>query len=164
MRRPLQAKVTAKDAASPRYLFLFLCILSRTMAFQPGFLPSATYKTNTPIFWAGMVLAGVIITGLVFFLYDHYNYKHQAKITKEKARAEAVVSSLFPKHVGDRLLQDHSSEGQSTRSDSDCDVDKQQSKPMAEVFPSATVLFADISVSFRNQISHLLALEWHVLL
>ena len=119
---------------------------------------ASAYITQTPIFYAGVVLAGFVFLGLCFFIYDYYNHKKHVRVTREKARAEAVVSSLFPKHVGARLLQDsHSSnvgstqktvKSSETESPEDDHEEQQRSKPMADLFPSATVMFADIAGTF----------------
>ncbi|CAB9519277.1 Receptor-type guanylate cyclase gcy [Seminavis robusta] len=97
------------------------------------------YMTNTPILWAGVVLSLFVVIGLAFALYDFYNHKKQVRISMEKERAEAVVSSLFPKHVGNQLLEEQARDTEWQAIDQE-----RRAKPLAELFPSATIMFADL--------------------
>ncbi|CAB9519276.1 Receptor-type guanylate cyclase gcy [Seminavis robusta] len=109
------------------------------LVISPAEAFAEAYLTNAPILWAGMVLVFFVTAGVAFFLYDFYIHKQQVKISKEKARAEAVVTSLFPEHVGQKLMEELDRDD-----DWQADVRQRQDKPLAELFPSATIMFADI--------------------
>lgn len=65
-------------------------------------------SARTEIFM--VVLAGVFIgTAFVFFVYVTYVQRRQKKIMDTAIRTSAVVSSLFPSNVRDRILDDAAS-------------------------------------------------------
>lgn len=107
---------------------------------------SSYYKTNAPLKWAGIVWAVMALCGAIFLLYDYFNYKKQAQIAEEKKRAEAVVTSLFPEQIGQKLLEDQQRTSNAQKSQNEWQVQQEeQDKPLAELFPSASIYFADIA-------------------
>ncbi|CAB9505432.1 Receptor-type guanylate cyclase gcy [Seminavis robusta] len=107
------------------------------LVISPAEVFAEAYLTNKPLLWAGLVLAMCLTGSLAFFLYDCYLHRQQVQIAKEKVRAEAVVTSLFPEHVGQKLMEEQGKD--------EWQADAQrQDKPLAELFPSATIMFADI--------------------
>lgn len=98
------------------------------------------------------------------------------KVENVAARSNAIVSSLFPSNVRDRLLAENLevqvSKGKS-RSKTDGngslnDVAVYKSKPIADLFPETTVLFGDIvgftawsSVRDPTQVFTLLETVYH---
>jgi class 3 adenylate cyclase len=83
------------------------------------------------------------------------------------ARSSAIVSSLFPSNVRDRLMaQDH--EADRERRDARGVGGIYKSKPIADLFPETTVLFGDIvgftawsSVRDPTQVFTLLETVYH---
>ena len=107
------------------------------------------------------------LTSAVFILYDVLVSKRQQRVEASAARSNALVSSLFPAQVRDRLLEQNnngaSAKGRPNRhtnvtksSNDSVEVKRKTSyeedvtsklletKPIADLFPNATVLFADI--------------------
>jgi hypothetical protein len=105
-----------------------------------------------------------MITGL-FIIFDGLVGRHQKKMVAATKQSDAIVRSLFPDAVADRLYEEarkkelekvqhqtFESKNKQLRSfmksptlltDSN-DVDNiHQSKPIAELFPDTTILFAD---------------------
>ena len=83
------------------------------------------------------------LIGIVFHFYDRSVQKRNEKMLKTAAKSNQIVSSLFPANVKKRLFDsandDNTKGGQkSAGGGPDC------SKPLADFFPEATVLFADI--------------------
>ena len=118
---------------------------------------ASIYKSNTPIMYALIVVAVFVFTAVVFFLYDRYIQAHQELLMSSAARAEDIVTSLFPKHVGEQLMQEARNEAadkkafQSTHSKDSMDdflggdnVREGKAKALAELYPNTTVMFADI--------------------
>ena len=64
------------------------------------------YQSGEPVFYAGMVLVVFIFTAIVFFLYNIYVSKRQSKVMSQAERAEAIVTSVFPRDVGLRLIKE----------------------------------------------------------
>lgn len=143
----------------------------RSVAVYPSTTMQELYITNQPmLFTVGAVLI-FLFTSAVFLLYDFYVERRQKKVMTTAVRTNAIVASLFPSVVRDRLFAtqsaDHGSEKRSvfnlhnsrsrlksflndgTASDrlDDPDLGAVQLKtaPIAELFPDTTVLFADIA-------------------
>jgi class 3 adenylate cyclase len=97
------------------------------------------------------VAAASLFTIILFLVYNHLVEERQHKVLSQAAASTAIVSSLFPKEIQQRLMQRQ--EGQSKQKktglttflaggerDSSDDRDA-----MADLFPSCTVMFADIA-------------------
>eukprot|EP00980_Cylindrotheca_fusiformis_P018093 scaffold5810_cov109-Cylindrotheca_fusiformis.AAC.3 len=133
------------------------------------------FYTDEPIVYTVGVVLIFLFTSAVFVLYDMFVSKRQSKVEETAARSNALVQSLFPAQVRDRLLQQnmeqeekerqHKESGAPKRKDiplddssrflqtnNDVNIDDEdamtdrllQTKPIADLFPNATVLFADI--------------------
>ena len=109
-----------------------------------------------------------MLTTLVFVFYDYTVKRRHDKLLATATRTNAIVASLFPKNVRDRIMED-------AEKQAELDVDKRfnkigygakyelknfldevqeahsdelepfDTKPIADLFPEATVMFADIS-------------------
>jgi class 3 adenylate cyclase len=122
--------------------------------------PSQTYyedyETNTPIVVTFAVAMVFVFTVLMFLVYDRLVESRQRLVLNRAEQTSAIVSSLFPKNVRDRLMQVESedrNEGGTFMSPNNRlksflnDGDKKDSglQPIADLFPQCTVLFADIA-------------------
>ena len=117
------------------------------------------YASSDPIVYTVIVFAIMLGTGLTFFLYETLIQRHQKQVLDKVARTHAIVSSLFPENVRDRLLHgDKSDEAGLKRvkdrsallsgkqglksfldESKERDVDFGESKPIADLFPHTTV-------------------------
>lgn len=110
-----------------------------------------------------------IFTICIFILYNQLVEKRQVLVLTKAVHSTAIVSSLFPKQVHDRLMmqqqQEHDEKKQNTNNTSrlksflsnnnnnNNDVTSSgipvgggtTSRPIADLFPHCTVLFADIA-------------------
>lgn len=104
------------------------------------------YGSGDPIMYAFVVVAVCAFMALVFFGYDRYmEFRHQT-VMSEKARTHAVVTALFPAHVSERLIADKKAGRLSSIPNiMSITTTGNKSKPMADLFPSATIMFADIA-------------------
>ena len=125
------------------------------------------YVSNHPLLYALVVPAIFSLTAIIFMFYDWAVKRRKEKITLTAKKTEAIISSIFPKNVRARLLEhdnisDPVDQGKHrpvyrTRSlysikteTEDADNVKEQnkrnmlSKPIADLFLDATVMFADI--------------------
>jgi class 3 adenylate cyclase len=133
-----------------------------TKTFEEAFLD------GTPgIYMAGVLLV-FLLTSMVFVLYDFLNQKLNSKVVHTAERSNAIVNSLFPQEVQDRLfkaaeeqrlqpkapklllqsfLKDEDKENGKNGTAADQPVPGQvfQTKPIADLFLNCTILFADIS-------------------
>jgi class 3 adenylate cyclase len=96
-----------------------------------------------------------VLIAAIFFLYDKYLQKERDVVTSQAKRAEAIVTSVFPKGVGLRLIKQAEREETSRVSDKkmlnnflvkngEMGQSSERAKPIADLFPSTTVMFADI--------------------
>eukprot|EP00529_Nitzschia_sp_RCC80_P007795 CAMPEP_0113497756 /NCGR_PEP_ID=MMETSP0014_2-20120614/30795_1 /TAXON_ID=2857 /ORGANISM="Nitzschia sp." /LENGTH=1255 /DNA_ID=CAMNT_0000391707 /DNA_START=97 /DNA_END=3864 /DNA_ORIENTATION=+ /assembly_acc=CAM_ASM_000159 len=129
-----------------------------------------TYYDNQPIYAMIGVLAIFLVTSLIFIFYDLFVAKRHNKIRETADRSNAIVSSLFPAQVRDRLMEgndrghnrQHKGNGMGAGTGGGSDKTSgtgntatssslgggginDPSRPIADLFPSATVLFADIA-------------------
>lgn len=112
--------------------------------------PSATYRssfdTNRPFIFTILVAAAFGITLLLMIVYDVTVNRRQEKTMKVALRSNAVVSNLFPQAVRDRIMNDVE-EGQDSGNQKKDSVEGgiHETRPIADFYPSVTVLFADIA-------------------
>ncbi len=151
-----------------------------------------TYQNREPAFWTLFMVGILILISIVFFVYDLFVQKRQFKYLTSAAKSNAIVSSLFPEEVRDRLFgkdnnagkneenhfpesskfrlrhylstesghvpeQDEESIGNMSASEriseqkemavpnAQVGVDMYQTKPIADLFPNTTIMFADIA-------------------
>ncbi len=146
-----------------------------------------SYETNTPAILTTVVVLIFVFTSLVFIMYDFLVQRRQSRVQSAALKSNAIVSSLFPAEVRDRLFE-HSSDteriksikasgkyktlepaakfrlksyldsdilgGEAAPTDDDDGMDVNpagaipemyETKPIADLFPNTTVMFADIS-------------------
>jgi class 3 adenylate cyclase len=128
--------------------------------------PSADFEssfvTDKPAIYTAVLVLVFLFTSAVFLAYDCYVERRQRVVMDTAIASSAIVSSLFPKVVRDRLykgetknessghgkmaqksiLQNFMSDGRGDRQITEV---QQASKPIADLFQDCTVLFADIS-------------------
>jgi class 3 adenylate cyclase len=147
------------------------------------------FRSAAPGLYMGAVFLIFFLAACLFLTYDHLVQKRQREIMDSAARSNAIVSSLFPAEIRDRLFKGDEEGGNKPGTDSKGDhkkvVDTQvvkalpgdapqkyrlknylneeeaeapkeahpghsdeeihESKPIADLFPNTTVMFADIS-------------------
>ncbi|CAB9529735.1 expressed unknown protein [Seminavis robusta] len=105
------------------------------------------------------------VMAFVFFSYDKYVQKRQEKVFRQAVKTNRIVSSFFPRSIRERLFNQDGGEGDENSSrrrrsstwagslrlksylndgDDGTSVAAEDDKPIADLFPNCTVLFADI--------------------
>lgn len=115
---------------------------------------SEDYASKTPAVITLSVACVFVFTVFTFFLYDTLVERRQRLLVQKATQTHQIVSSLFPKNVRDRLLE----EGEENTKKGGFIAPNQRiktfltdgdracgSQVIADLFPHATVLFADIS-------------------
>jgi hypothetical protein len=149
------------------------------LAIYPSAMVEASNTSNEPIIFTMVMVMLFVATAVGFIIYDFFVQRRQREATAEMARSNAIVSSLFPAEIRDRLLaDDDDSKKKSTSKDGEKHgihpgtqkvrlqnfLDEEgeaaeknkaaarkmdgvilDSKPIADLFPNTTVLFADIA-------------------
>jgi hypothetical protein len=111
------------------------------------------YSTNTPIVITVSVALVFILTACMFLVYDRLVERRQSVVLRIAEQTTAIVASLFPKNVRDRLLAGASDKNNKSLAPNSrlksflngSEVDDKSSQPIADLFPHCTVLFADIA-------------------
>ena len=154
------------------------------------------YESRDPIIYAIVVAMIFVFTTTVFLVYDWVVQRRQWMIIRAARKTQAIVSSLFPKNVQDRIMKDVEEEvnrdankpltmrGNRTKDQlqnflkgkdaneeyaENVSAGIKRSKPIADLFPEATIIFADIvgftawsSTREPTQVFQLLETIYHV--
>ena len=64
------------------------------------------YHDQTPLWYALIGVSTVVVTAMVFAVYNCVVQKRQRKLMDNAARSHALVDSLFPANVRDRLMRE----------------------------------------------------------
>ena len=131
-----------------------------SMDVYPSNTLKAEYTSADPWIYTAIVIAIMIGTALAFYLYEVLVQKRNQEVLDKVARTNAIVSSLFPATVRDRLLNgDEVNEADTKRvgkeknalygkqglksfldEHKDADLDNiGETKPIADLFPHTTV-------------------------
>ncbi|KAL7569517.1 hypothetical protein ACA910_013892 [Epithemia clementina (nom. ined.)] len=116
----------------------------------------ARYKSTNPIIFTVVAALIFIFTTTVLVFYDRYVERRQHIVMESAVRSDKIVSSLFPSNVRERLYHEEQKERNNTNrqraflSNQDSnnktpDMEDVKSPPIADLFPAATVLFADLA-------------------
>ena len=104
----------------------------------------AEFQTNKP-FWYTLIVASVfVVTSAVFVLYDYLVERRQTLVMDNALKSGALISSLFPANVRERLLAEAEEEKQRQKK---AKKDKKKSKESAWRAKSSR---AEASKSFRK--------------
>lgn len=95
------------------------------------------------------------IVAIAFLVYDYFVLKRNEKIVNAAARSNAIVASVFPSTIRDRLMEENkhrqSAVNKKRRLTSlmndgllleDDEDDRLKSEPIADLFPEVTLFFA----------------------
>jgi len=135
-----------------------------TMSIYPTSTFESPYVTSMPKLYAAAVAFTFVMVVIVFLVYDIMVYRRNEKLIMNAAKSNAIVSSVFPVNIRDRLIGNkHSRRRQSEvkgsltssltnfvaglssdqKSLENYSVD--DSEPLADLFLETSVLFANIS-------------------
>lgn len=141
------------DASHPESHCEYLMNAYPTEAFVSSF------QATEAVYITVAALAIVILAAVVFVLYDCLVARRQERLERTATKTTAIVSSLFPKEVRERMMNDIESGGakskESTVRTAKTDLMSLRPKgledgelirgaPIADFFQEATVMFADI--------------------
>jgi Adenylate and Guanylate cyclase catalytic domain len=145
----------------------FLCFVKLNQSLPPPFQSILSLcrwqqkyyedrTSNTPIIVTTAIILTMTFSVFMFLVYDRLVERRQAIVLKSANQSSAIVSSLFPKSITDRLLDiripeirtttDRSMTAKTRLKSFLCDSkDNQGLQPIADLFLETTVLFADIA-------------------
>lgn len=129
------------------------CAYSLSLYFSSDF--SSTTKNHLKTISPIVMTTIFVVMAAIFCIYDRFVYRRNAKIVDTAARSNEILSSMFPSQVRDRLYAETErrktvdSKSKSSLDDKigdaeTTDAEFYKSKPIADLFPATTILFADI--------------------
>eukprot|EP00980_Cylindrotheca_fusiformis_P003023 scaffold702_cov99-Cylindrotheca_fusiformis.AAC.2 len=135
-----------------------ICIPTLTMHVYPSEELEQSFHTSNAMVYTAIVAVIFIFTSLVFLLYDYFVRRRQTKVMERIMRQDKIVANVFPTAIRDRLYQNQEERNkpksnkdlhdgfQDSFEDLDFDGDSSLSgsAPLADLFPSVTLTFADI--------------------
>jgi hypothetical protein len=112
-----------------------------------------SHTSSNPIFFT--IAAGLIFVfaGVMFLVYDTLVERRQDKVSRTAAKSSAIVSSLFPEEVRERLFRDDEESGRGRRglggfankaNTANTVSNDKKGVPVADLYPECTVMFSDI--------------------
>jgi Adenylate and Guanylate cyclase catalytic domain len=130
----------------------------------------ARYTTQYPVLYAFVAVFIFSASSLVFLVYDFTVQRRQKKVLQSAENANAIVSSIFPANVQERILKNAEEQAKKNMKEQkgpmhgvkrqlrkfvDDDLSEVaeeeglvtafSTKPIADLFTACTVMFADIS-------------------
>ena len=123
-----------------------------------------SYNSSRPEVFTVILACVFVATGAVFLVYVQYVQQRQNKIVATALRTDAIVSSLFPSNVRDRILQDAEEQVEREMKSNSRVAAKHHlqnflehepkeagngkkvfaTKPIADLFPETTIMFGDL--------------------
>ncbi|CAJ1949207.1 unnamed protein product [Cylindrotheca closterium] len=129
-----------------------------TIKIYPSQVMDDSFDSNRPYLYMFLVMGMFIVTCCTFFGYDFLHERRNKVVMTTARQTQKIVSSLFPAVVRDRLLEDvgevfqrgsvvpstprvmlrsYLNEGE--------EAEIEDNKPIADLFPATTIMFADIA-------------------
>jgi hypothetical protein len=100
-------------------------------------------ETNQPVLFTVCAALIFVFTSIVFVCYDWMVERRQKKLMTTAVQSSAIVSSLFPSAVRDRLFNLDQDDTRAITS-RDKLFPNSASLPIADFYPHSTVMFADM--------------------
>jgi class 3 adenylate cyclase len=130
-----------------------------TLRVYPSTELEDAYVTNKPIAYTVVVVCVFLFSSLVFLAYDFLVERRQTIVMDKAVKSSAVVASLFPENVRDRLYNEQDAKAEKEKdmtgwraTDNNekalMTIGSQVTKtgrPIADKFDNTTVLFADLA-------------------
>ncbi|GKY96337.1 hypothetical protein MPSEU_000593400 [Mayamaea pseudoterrestris] len=115
----------------------------------PNDIMHEDYHTNMPAFIAFAVAMVFLFTFIMFLLYDRLVDRRQNLVLRRAEQTTAIVTSLFPKSVADKIIMQQMSMdslvSKNQKLKTFLDGADEGNTCIADLFPACTVLYADIA-------------------
>jgi hypothetical protein len=109
----------------------------------PSSVFAQEYFTSQPAVFASTVALSFVLMAVVVLIYDQMITKRQEKTMKSALRSGALVASLFPENVRDRLMDEIDAKQKKHGKDDEKKNESTsvlKSRPIADFFPSTTLM------------------------
>lgn len=110
------------------------------------------HLTDDPAIFTAVAALIFIFTSLLFLLYDWFSARRQRLVTRRAVASGAIVSSLYPQQVRDRIYEETEAETDqpmgilqfSARREGVMDSTNRRARPNAQLYPHTSIFFADL--------------------
>eukprot|EP00934_Nitzschia_sp_Nitz4_P008759 Nitzschia sp. Nitz4//scaffold136_size62208//2//1935//NITZ4_006359-RA/size62208-augustus-gene-0.3-mRNA-1//-1//CDS//3329535591//8749//frame0 len=117
---------------------------------------SSSLEKRIPMIFAIVVACFFGMVAAVFYTYDVFVQRRNEKLVNNAARSNAIVASLFPSNIRDRLLNVNNQPADIRKKSGALGLkgfmagemgmeEDTKSKPLADLFLECTIMFADIA-------------------
>eukprot|EP00980_Cylindrotheca_fusiformis_P003085 scaffold719_cov117-Cylindrotheca_fusiformis.AAC.5 len=133
------------------------CVPVLTLHVYPSAELEEEFHTDNATIYTVVVIAIFVFTSLVFLFYDYSVGRRQRTVMDRIVKQDRIVSDVFPTAIRDRLYENqakHTMKGNNAEADDgflgldENFYDRSSatgSAPLADLFPSVTVVFADLA-------------------
>jgi len=129
------------------------CVPKLSLHVYPTKELEESFKTSKAAIYAAVIVVIFGFTSLVFILYDFFVGRHQQKLMDRVIQQDKIVSNVFPTAIRDRMYQAENDGNKDNLILPPTGLDPDDfhnpeifgEAPIAEIYPSATVVFADIA-------------------
>ena len=119
--------------------------ISYRIRVYPSLEFESSYVTSQPAVYASLMLLIFVLTTLVFLLYDRIVERRQHIVLSTAVKSNAVISSLFPENVRERLMNEAQKQQEGTLTKNiGKNAESVSDKPIADFFPEVTIMFGDL--------------------
>jgi len=121
---------------------------SFVLSIYPSSTFEASFRSNDPLIYT-LVTGGVFLVAAVsFMVYVYLVEKRRKQLVKSANRTDAIVSNMLPTGIRERLYEEAEAAdmaGGSTTGTDDGGYSNRMGGPIAQLYPSATVIFIDVA-------------------
>ena len=100
-----------------------------------------SHVSKTPKVFAVVIAGTFLLMIAVFVIYDLIVQRRNRVLVLNAARSNAIVTSLFPKNIRDRMVAQEETEGDNRKKGSKAGP---KGPPIADLYLESTILFADV--------------------
>lgn len=116
-----------------------------TLYVYPSEVMKDQYVSSNATIFAVTAAAIFVATSIIFVVYDRWVERRQKVVMTTAARTHAIVSSLFPSNVRDRIFDLENDNKVQLSNSKESSNTSQPSTPVADLFADTTVCFMDIA-------------------
>lgn len=102
------------------------------------------WERNTTVLYTIVVVSIFLFTGMIFLIYDWLVQRRQEKVMDTAEKTTAIVSSLFPKEVRDRMMAEQAAASKRIRNFAfreESNKESTDSAPIADFFEETTIMW-----------------------
>ena len=120
-----------------------------TLHLYPSELMEDEFRSDRPLLYAILTICMFMVAAITMYAYDYLVEKRKKNLMRTARKTDAIVSNMLPANVRDILYQKVSEDDQSITNEDDDDDNGVNSMfkggTIADLYPNATIVFADIS-------------------